>query len=121
MLHPVAFAGWAGVLVTSLNLIPAGQLDGGHIAYALLGRRTRYLTWGVIAAVLLLGTVWSSWFLWGAVLYFFSRVQVAPLDDVSLLTRRERIIAMVLLILFILTFAPVPLREVPLALSAGNL
>ena len=121
MLHPVAFAGWAGVLVTSLNLIPAGQLDGGHVAYAVLGRRARYLTWCVIAAVLLLGTVWNSWFLWGALLFFFSRVQIAPLDDVSLLTRRERVIAVVLLILFLVTFAPIPLREVPLVLSAGNL
>jgi membrane-associated protease RseP (regulator of RpoE activity) len=119
MLHPVAFAGWAGILVTSLNLIPAAQLDGGHIAYALLGRRSRYVTWGAIGVLLLLGIFWSSWLVWGALLFLISRVQIAPLDDVSGLSRRERAIAIALLVVFLLTFTPVPLREVPPALPVA--
>ena len=80
-LHPIAFAGWAGLLVTSFNLIPAGQLDGGHIAYALLGRRTRYLNWAMIGVLLVMGFLWQGWFLWAFLVFIFSRARVSPKDD----------------------------------------
>lgn len=111
-MHPIAFAGWAGLFVTSLNLIPAGQLDGGHAARALLGDKTRYLTWGLIIILALLGFLWQGWWLWAMLIFLFSLRQVEPLDALSPLKRRELIIAAVLLILFILTFTPVPLRVV---------
>jgi len=109
-LHPVAFAGWAGLLVTSFNLIPAGQLDGGHIAYALLGHRTRILNWAMIGALLLMGILWQGWLLWAFLVFFFSRARVRPMDDVSPLTPVGIVVAVSLLVLFVLTFTPVPLR-----------
>lgn len=60
-LNPIAWAGWIGLLVTSLNLIPAGQLDGGHIMYVLLGRRTSKLLPIILIALVALGLVWSGW------------------------------------------------------------
>ena len=65
LLHPVAFAGWIGLFVTSLNLIPVGQLDGGHIAYALLGEKHTHLSMFLILVMVLLGLLsWEGWFVW---------------------------------------------------------
>lgn len=112
MLHPVAFAGWAGLLVTSLNLIPAAQLDGGHVIFALIGRKTRYTNWAIIGVLLLLGILWQGWLVWAALIFVFSRAQVNPLDDVSPITSRGRTVAFILLVLFVLTFTPLPLHVV---------
>ena len=71
-MHPLAFAGWAGLLVTGFNLIPAGQLDGGHVAYAWLGHRARYLTWAVVGGLLLMGFLWQGWILWGVLILFWA-------------------------------------------------
>ena len=109
-MHPVAFAGWAGLLVTSLNLIPAGQLDGGHAAQALLGAKTRYLTWAIVVVVLALGILWRGWIMWAALILIFSRTRVSPLNDISPLTRAERVLAVALMVLFLLTFTPIPLQ-----------
>ncbi len=112
MLHPVAFAGWAGLLVTSLNLIPAGQLDGGHVLYALVGDRMRYTNWVLIGLLVLLGIFWQGWLIWAVLVFVFSRNRVKPLDDVSSLTHVDKIVAVVVLLLFILTFTPLPMRFV---------
>jgi len=112
MLHSVAMAGWAGLLVTAFNLIPAGQLDGGHIAYALLGYRARHVTWVVIGLLLLMGMVWEGWLLWAGLVFLFSRSQSAPLDDVSPISRHEELLAAAMLVLFVLLFTPVPLQVV---------
>ncbi len=111
-LHPIAFAGWAGLLVTSFNLIPAGQLDGGHIATALLGNKSRYLNWAIIACLVLLGFLWQGWFLWAMLIFFFSRAQVEPLNALSKLRPGDILLAIGLLVLFILTFTPLPMRFV---------
>ena len=110
MLHPVALAGWAGVLITSLNLIPAGQLDGGHVAAALLGRRAQTLTWVILAVLLLLGLVWQGWLLWAVLVYLSSRVRAQPLDDLTALRPGEVRLGLALLLLFMLTFTPIPIR-----------
>lgn len=112
LLHPIAFAGWAGLLVTSFNLIPAGQLDGGHVAYALLGTRARYLNWATMGTLMVLGMWWQGWFLWAALAFVFSRVSVRPLDDVSQLAPGEIAIAICVLVLFVSIFTPFPLRLV---------
>jgi Zn-dependent protease len=65
---PIAWAGWAGLLVTSLNLIPAGQLDGGHIMYTILGKRTTKLLPFILLALVLLGFAWNGWWLWAALI-----------------------------------------------------
>ena len=111
-LHPIAFAGWAGLMVTGLNLIPADQLDGGHVAYALLGERARYLTWGIIAALIALGFLWNGWFLWAGLIYLFGRRHARPFDDITDLDGPHRALAILVLIVFALTFCPIPMSIV---------
>ncbi len=108
-IHPVAWAGWAGLLVTALNLIPAGQLDGGHVIYVLLGERARKLWPLVLLGLLLLGFVWSGWWLWAFLLFFLGRVYAEPLDQITGLDNRRKILAIIGVLIFFLVFTPVPL------------
>lgn len=109
LIHPVAFAGWAGLLVTALNLIPAGTLDGGHILYAALGQHARRFYPFIIALTFLLGFGWSGWWLWTAILLWLGRVYAEPLDQITPLDGKRRLLALVALVLFILVFVPVPM------------
>jgi membrane-associated protease RseP (regulator of RpoE activity) len=112
-IHPVAFAGWAGLLVTGLNLIPAGQLDGGHIIYALLGGRSaRWILWGVIIALAVLSIFWLGWLLWVGLILIFGQLRVAPLDDVTELTSPQRALAVMMVLIFLVVFTPVPMKVV---------
>lgn len=112
-IHPVAFAGWAGLLVTGLNLIPAGQLDGGHVVYALLGERwSRIVLWIVLVALAGLAFLWQGWILWLFLIFLFGRMRLAPLDDVTRLTPRQQVLAIAMIIIFFLVFTPIPLRIV---------
>ncbi len=113
MLHPVALAGWAGILVTALNLIPAGQLDGGHVMYVLIGRKraTRLLPF-IMGAIALLGLFWFGWWLWVALIFFLGRAYAEPLDQITPLDSRRRMLAILAIIIFILVFTPVPLNVV---------
>lgn len=108
-IHPVALAGWAGLLVTSLNLIPAGQLDGGHILYTLFGDRLRKALPFIIAALVLLGFAWSGWWLWAGILFFLGRFHAEPLDQITELDPRRRKLAWLAILVFLLTIAPVPM------------
>lgn len=114
MIHPIGFAGWIGLLVTSLNLMPVGQLDGGHIAYAVFGRRAEIISKVVVAVLLGLG-IWGSsmWLFWAILLVFLLGTKhPPPLDyDVSL-DRTRQMIGVVALFIFIVTFIPVPFGEV---------
>jgi membrane-associated protease RseP (regulator of RpoE activity) len=110
ILHPLGFAGWIGLLVTSMNLIPVGQLDGGHIAYAVFGRRTRHISRAVLLGMLVLG-IWASsmWLMWALILFLLLGVRhPAPLDYDVPLDRRRRILGLCMLAVFVLTFVPVP-------------
>jgi membrane-associated protease RseP (regulator of RpoE activity) len=109
MLHPVALAGWVGLMVTALNLIPAGQLDGGHIVYALLGERARWLTWLIIGALMILGFVWNEWFLLAGLIFIFAQRPAAPLDGITTLDRPRQVLAVLVVVIFILIFIPVPM------------
>jgi membrane-associated protease RseP (regulator of RpoE activity) len=113
-LNQFAWAGWVGLLVTGLNLIPVGQLDGGHVAYVLFGKKARQLFWPVIFSLVLLVIITGSfmWVIWILLLYFFGRVHAEPLDDVTPLDGRRRWIAIFALLLFILVFIPVPFQIV---------
>lgn len=112
-LHPVALAGWAGILITALNLIPAGQLDGGHVLYVLLGRkRAMRLLPFIIAFIGLLGIFWSGWWLWVMLIFFFGRTYAEPLDQITPLDERRRWLAILAVIVFVLVFTPVPLNLV---------
>jgi membrane-associated protease RseP (regulator of RpoE activity) len=108
-LNPIAWAGWAGLLVTSLNLIPAGQLDGGHIMYVLLGKYVNRLLPIILLALVALGIVWNGWWLWAALIFLLGRYHAEPLDQITPLDPRRRLLAMFGVIVFILVFMPVPL------------
>lgn len=109
MIHPVAFAGWAGLLVTALNLIPAGQLDGGHLLYGLFGSKARSMLPFIIGALILLGFVWSGWWLWVFIVMMLGRAHAEPLDQITQLDTRRKAVAVLGLIVFLLVFTPVPL------------
>jgi Zn-dependent protease len=108
-LSPVAWAAWGGLLVTALNLLPAGMLDGGHLMYVLIGKRMRALFPFIIAALLLLGLVWSGWWLWAFILFFLGRLLDNPLDQITPLDTGRRAVAIFGLVVFFLVFMPVPL------------
>jgi membrane-associated protease RseP (regulator of RpoE activity) len=105
----LAWAGWTGLLVTALNLIPIGQLDGGHVLYALIGERARKLYYPLLAIMIALVFVTDIWFIWVILLLFFGRVYATPLDMITPLDSRRRMIAILSMIVFILIFVPAPL------------
>lgn len=107
-IHPVAFAGWAGMLVTALNLIPAGTLDGGHVIYALFGDKSRKAFPFIIGLLAVLGISWSGWWLWAALLFWLGRVNAQPLDQITTLDPARRLIAYTMMVVFFLVFMPVP-------------
>ena len=109
ILHPVGFAAWFGLFVTSLNLLPIGQLDGGHVAYALWGSRQRTMAFIMVPILIVLGYVgWPGWWLWAfmAGLWGFGH---PPVRDLHVPLGRGRIVVgWIALVVFILTFAPIP-------------
>jgi membrane-associated protease RseP (regulator of RpoE activity) len=109
-IHPVAWAGWAGLFVTAINLIPAGQLDGGHILYVLFGKeKAKRIFPFVLGALILLGFVWSGWWLWALLIFFFGRRYAEPLDQITKIDRKRKVLGIIALVLFVLLFIPVPL------------
>jgi membrane-associated protease RseP (regulator of RpoE activity) len=114
-IHPVGLAGWFGLLVTSLNLLPAGQLDGGHVLYAALGRRTRVLSIVLAGALVWLGLrLWSGWFFWAGIIALMTRLGHPPtIDDEMTLGPARLVGAVATLIVLALTFVPEPIRILP--------
>jgi membrane-associated protease RseP (regulator of RpoE activity) len=103
-LHPVAFAGWVGMVITMLNLIPAGMLDGGHAARSFLGDRTRTVLAFIAVGFLFLVGLW----VWALIAFFFALYRhPGPLDDVSPTTTARKLAAIALLIVFIICI-PLP-------------
>lgn len=113
VLHPVAFAGWIGLFVTALNLLPISQLDGGHILYALLGDRQRPFAWLFFLALVPLGYLWVGWWVWAALVFLVGRGRLRhpPVFNAELKLNGARISVGVLsLVIFVLCFVPVPFR-----------
>jgi membrane-associated protease RseP (regulator of RpoE activity) len=113
VLHPVAFAGWVGLLVTAMNLLPVGQLDGGHIVRALFGRRQQAISKVALAALVPLGFLWEGWFVWAVVLLIMGWRHPPVFDDHVPLDRRRLILGWVALAVLALTFTPAPFSLAP--------
>jgi hypothetical protein len=113
-LNQVAWAAWVGLLVTGLNLIPVGQLDGGHVSYALFGEKARFLFWPVVAGLGLLVIFGNTfmWILWIMLLLAFGRMYAEPLDNVTPLDTKRKVIAIITLAVFVLVFVPLPFRMI---------
>ena len=111
-IHPVAFAGWAGLLVTALNLIPAGTLDGGHVIYSLFGDKAKKAFPFIIGILAVLGFFWSGWWLWAVLLFWLGRVNAEPLDQITQLDPKRRALAALVIVVFILVFMPVPFMAI---------
>ena len=117
LLHPIAFAGWIGLFITSLNLLPIGQLDGGHIAYAILGDRHRYVSITLVVALAIFGFLaiigaygWEGWGVWALMLLFLGIKHPPVLNREMPLDPKRRYIALVSLVIFIITFIPIPFK-----------
>lgn len=111
--HPIADAAWAGFLVTALNLFPVGQLDGGRIAYALVGRHHKALGIATVIALVAMGVLtWSpNWFVWAGLVYFLIGLHHSPpLDDLTPLSRGRRVVGLACLILLVLLVPPIPIQ-----------
>lgn len=114
-LHPLALAGWAGCFVTSFNLMPIGQLDGGHIAYAMYGERYNRHAWLVLAALVVLGlTCFAGWLVLALLAAALIGVRHPPLTTDGAAQGVDRRIGRAAALLFILTFTPRPIGFPPL-------
>ncbi len=112
-LHPIAFAGWLGLFVTALNLLPISQLDGGHILYAMLGSRQRPLAWLFFLALIPLGFLWAGWWAWAILVFAIGRgrVQHPPLYNAEDGPGRVRVaLGLAAALAFVLCFVPIPFR-----------
>jgi membrane-associated protease RseP (regulator of RpoE activity) len=109
VLHPIAFAAWFGIFVTSLNLIPIGQLDGGHVAYALWGSRQQTIVLAVLPFMIVLGFVgWTGWFLWALVAMILGFGHPPVVNPNVPLGRGRILVSWIALAVFVLSFTPVP-------------
>lgn len=111
LLHPVAFAGWIGLFITSLNLLPIGQLDGGHISFAVFGERHRQISIFMVIFLMFLGLFsWEGWALW-SILMLIIGIKHPPVIywEVPLEPKRS-FISIMCLIIFIITFVPYPFK-----------
>ena len=111
LLHPVAFAGWIGLLVTALNLMPVGQLDGGHVSYALFPAYHRYVSLGCLGLMVVCGLVFSEvWLVWAVLVSFLGFRHPPPFHSWVPLDRRRRALGFVTILVFLLTFTPTPIK-----------
>lgn len=121
--YPFLCAGWFGLFVTSMNLVPVGQLDGGHIAYALLGEKKHYAVASVsMICLIILGFLgilkafafdwipfgWPGWLFWSIILYFVVKIKHPPIYDFQKLDKKRKFLGWISLIIFLLSFSPTP-------------
>jgi membrane-associated protease RseP (regulator of RpoE activity) len=114
-MHPMAFAGWFGLLATALNLFPIGQLDGGHLAYAVLGRKSSHVTVAMIGVAVVLTYYSMSWAVWTllmiGMLFAFGRHHPPVADEQAPLDRTRVVLAVVALAMFVVCFTPAPISS----------
>ncbi len=111
VLHPIAFAGWVGILITSFNLFPVGQLDGGHVSYALLGPKSKYLARFFLGVFVVMGVLfWVGWFVWALLLIFLGLRHPRIVDETGPLSPRRKFLGYLLVVIFVLSFIPDPIK-----------
>lgn len=113
MIHPTLFAGWVGFLVTGLNLLPASQLDGGHVVRALFGENAKYVSYIAFAFLLIVG-IWQylGWLVFAFLILFLGGVKhPPPLNDLTGLDKKRFIVGGVALVMLFVSFHPIPVEE----------
>ncbi len=110
-LHPIARAAWIGALATALNLLPIGQLDGGHVLYSLVGARHKVISRALVAVLVPLGFFWWMWWVWAVLLFFFA-LRHPPIYDTSALGPGRRKLGWLALAIFILCFTLTPVDTI---------
>jgi membrane-associated protease RseP (regulator of RpoE activity) len=114
-LHPLAIAGWIGLFVTSLNLLPMGQLDGGHVVRGFSTKHYRKVYFGIALLLVGIGVIWPGWIIWSLFVWLITRYEhPGPLDDVSGLDRKRKLLGLIAILILVLTFMPVPILPVEL-------
>jgi len=120
LIHPTAFAGWVGLLVTGINLLPAGQLDGGHVAHALLGDRSKYLSFAAVGALLIMGIGlpamgafpgfrgYGGWLIFALLVAFLGVHHPEPLNAVGKLDARRAAVGWIAMLVLVVCFTPLP-------------
>ena len=109
VIHPTLFAGWVGIFLTAVNLLPAGQLDGGHIARAILKEKHKYISWVVIFVLAGLSFFYTGWLMFAIIILLFIGTQhQPPLNEITPLDTRRKLLGLAIIIIFILSFAPIP-------------
>jgi len=113
-MHPMAFAAWAGFFVTAINLIPAGQLDGGHIARGLFGPYAKYVSFAAVAVLIILGALfYLGWLFFALLIFILGLNHPAPLNDVSKLGSKHIVVGAMAIVLLVGSFVFVPLYTIP--------
>jgi membrane-associated protease RseP (regulator of RpoE activity) len=106
--NSVAFAGWVGLLVTMLNLLPIGHLDGGHIVYALIGKKQRHIASLILIGLLILSFYWTGWIFWIIFGILLRPAHPPTLLDEIPLGKGRIFVGYLSLAVFVLCFMPVP-------------
>ena len=112
LIHPIGFAGWVGLFVTSLNLLPIGQLDGGHIAYGIFGEKSRAIYLIAIAVMAFITVFYNpGWFLLLILIILFGFRHPPPIDDITPLDWKRKLMGGIVFLAFLLSFTPAPFPE----------
>jgi hypothetical protein len=124
--YPFLCVGWFGMLITALNLIPVGQLDGGHITYALLGSKHKYVAWSFFILVTVMGLVGllpfigvmvfadyglANWLVWALMIFFVIKIKHPPIYDAEPMDFKRKLWGVFALFMFISSFTPVPFNN----------
>jgi membrane-associated protease RseP (regulator of RpoE activity) len=110
--HPMIFAGWVGLFVTALNLLPIGQLDGGHVVYSMLGKRSLPIFYIFLAGFGVMIFFYYGWALFFILLLLFGRKHPPPIDDYSEIDKKRKLLGVFMFLVFLLSFSPIPI-EIP--------
>lgn len=110
LLHPTAFAAWVGFFITAINLLPAGSLDGGHIARAIFGENAKYLSWIAVICLFILGIFFTGWWIFAVIILFLGMSHSPPLNDITILSSKRKLVGLAMGLMLVISFVPIPLE-----------